>query len=429
MKVAIFLESIIFSLPFLAFLPFVVFSLWKPRKVFKSADFIVLLYFFFLAMGFLYTLIHPEIYKYPPNIFAMLYLILCLAIYILPITVVQRRSVRFIDLGGRRLFFLLCLVFALGSFISIVFFFFKVYDVFVYGVGAYRLDLNYGNATPFQSSIVSKVSVLFSLFFGFVQLLGLIVIVTDFFGKRSKVFGLILIFLSTSYVLNSLAFAGRDGVVFWILSLLFNVVFIRSLFSVDSVNFVFRWLFFLGLILVVPFIMISVARFGSGTVDSIFYYIAHQLSSFNDYFSADLPLYYGEGAFSDIKRYLGFDVYVDRGSFKYEYLQRNVVPWTWGYFIGSLIFDFGKFGTFFFLCALAVFVYVVVAKKTKSSVLSVVMPIDIILVFYLYCQIGIMGVFYFKHAVMNNYMIAVIILSFTIYLLRVLGGGYRVKVS
>lgn len=421
------MEVIVFGIPVLAILPYFFNFLFRSRRLIKVADFMIFLYFFFLFSGFIYAIFHPSGYKYPPSIVAMLFLVVCLCVYMAPIIFFQKRSSAFLDLCNKKIFIFLCIFFSLGSFSSIIYFSYKAYDVFVYGVGQYRLDLNQGMVSPLESSVFNSFNVLFSTMFGVTQLLGLIVLSTSLFGRFSKHFGLFMLFLSVSYVLNSLAFAGRDGVVFWIISLCFNVVLVRSLFSVNGLEFIFKWLFFLGVGMLVPFLVISYARFGDGMLYSIFYYVSHQLVTFNDYFSANLPIYYGDSGFSEIKKYLGLDVYLERGSLSYEYMQRGVIPWVWAYFIGSLLLDFGRLGTLCFLVLMSIFMFIVILKKTRRSAANKIIPLDALLVFFLYCQIGFMGVFYFKHAVMNNYVIALLLMSFLLYIVRVFFGGFVVK--
>lgn len=109
-----------------------------------------------------------------------------------------------------------------------------------------------------------------------------------------------LVFSSLSYVIYIFAYVGRDGVVYWLMTVVaLYLVFCSHLDPVDKKRIVV-----IGLIgaavLLIPFGMITVSRFfdaDQGAGWSFFEYFGAQIHNFSDYSSIDRPVTYGLQSF------------------------------------------------------------------------------------------------------------------------------------
>ena len=393
---------------------------FSPTKLF--GDFISLLYFLSLFLGVVYFGLYPESSIYCPSLAAMIFLSLCLVVYFAPLYYFQRRRRLALDVINRDFFKLFCVVMLIGGIFSIAKYAPLAIEVLSGDIRAFRLGRNAGLIDVGSKSLIDTFFAGFATFFGIAQLLGLIVFSSKLFGKWSNIIGIMLLLSSISYVLNAFSFAGRDGVVYWVLSLLINIILVRTLLGGYHVTKLKNILSFSILLLLTTFLLITISRFPSKTVYYIFNYSSHQLVTFNDVYILDPPLYYGDLNFSEIK-----GIFVDKESLLTrkalfdDYLDQDVIPWRFKFFVGSFLADFGKVGTLLIMASMAFLVFVLLVKKRRLSTNSKVISIDALFLLYLYCQIGFMGVFYFKHMSLNNYMLALIGLSFVLYSFRLIG--------
>lgn len=415
----------------LYYLPIV--SLFLYRLFFKRSfsplnlygDFILLIYLFPLGLGFFYALsvqgnAGPEI-----SAWAMFYLSFAFFLYFSPLFYFQTRREFSINLINKALFKLLCVFLLFGGIYAIVLFIPKAIFAIQFGAADFRARTLVGDITVFTGSMYETIAVGFSSFFGLSQLLAFLVLATKLFGRMSNFFAIGLLASSTSYIFNSFAFAGRDGVIFWGISFVFCYVFIRRWVSLSLPRSL--WLF---LVLVLGtgvgiFVLITINRF-----DHLFYifsYGAQQLYEFNALFVIDPPLYNGWNGFREILSALGMGGELSRQCYWNYYLSNNVQPWTFKFFIGSLFRDFGKVGTLISLLIPSTVVFLWLVKKRKQDSVTNVVPLDHVILIYLYGQIGFMGVFYFKHSALNWYLVVFLILIFLLRGARLVGFRWVVN--
>ena len=151
----------------------------------------------------------------------------------------------------------------IGGVLSIVKFAPLAKGVFGGEIDVFRIDLNLGKLNIGSKSWIDTLLVGFSTFFGVVQLLGLIVFSSRLFGKWSKIVGIILLLSSISYILNVFSYAGRDGLVYWVLSLLVNILLVKTFLGGYHINRLNAFLGLSVLLLLFPFFIITIARFSS----------------------------------------------------------------------------------------------------------------------------------------------------------------------
>lgn len=358
------------------------------------------------------------------SLWSMVYLCIAFVIYFTPIFYFQRRVEGTINLINPRVFRGLCLFLMVGGIFSLIVFFPKAVYALNFGAAKFRQGLQSGNVSVFNGSVLSTIAVGFSSFFGLCQLLAFLVLVTKSFGRFSGLVAFGLFVASTAYILNVFAFAGRDGIVFWGISFVFCYVFVSRWAILRIPKLIWATIIVFCAVAGAGFLLITINRFDDPFY--VFSYGAQQLYEFNAIFVIDPPLHHGWNAFREIYSAIGVGGDVGRKADWNYYLSNDVKPWTFKFFIGSLLKDFGKIGTLGFLGVFSALVFLWAAKKRPSDSVTKVVPLDHVLLIYLYCQIGFMGVFYFKHSSLNAYLVVYVFLLLLLRLMRLLNVRWLV---
>jgi hypothetical protein len=245
----------------------------------------------------------------------------------------------------------------------------------------------------------------------------------------------LLVCASFSWVVYVLAYAGRDGVIFWGM----NAVALYFLFRLrmaprDRARIV-GIVPIVGAGLFVPMFIITVARSfmgDGGGFWSLFEYFGAQIQNFSDYSSLDrprtnglrtLPLFYAQACnligeqcvtWSDIQGEV-FDAYLSQGK----------EPWLFGTFVSDLVGDFGYVGTLIAVALFAVVVRSVCSIKHRGRPLSLSRLFAILLLF----QIPFWGVFYFRFSIANGYLVVNTALCLAVLVLESIAAAHRRKLA
>ena len=230
---------------------------------------------------------------------------------------------------------------------------------------------------------------------------------------------LLLIFSSLSYVTYILAYVGRDGVVYWLMtSVMIFVLFRRHLDRADR-----RRVGLLGLLvtvtIMIPFGVITIARFfdaDQGAGWSFFEYFGAQIQNFSDYSSMDRPITYGIASFpmfvSGGCAVMGLDcpsfLTIKDAVFD-EYLNQGKAPWVFGTFVSDFVGDFGNIGALTFLLVFSMLCTRACSVGGRSNGLSLS---RLLLILFLFL-IPYWGVFYFRFSIINGFI--VVNLAFVIF--------------
>jgi len=201
------------------FLPF-------NRFIFNPAGFVVALYLiglvFSISLGFIATV---SVYKL--SFWTMLYLSILFILYFTPLFLATSAGHQFIDISQKKIIHYLAWIFAIGSVFSFIYFLDSAIYMMSGDVGQKRNDWSwYGFRDIEFDPTLNFVATGFATFFGLIQLLAYYV---KFFLRQSlqnNVLFWLLVLGSLSYVVLVLSFAGRDGIVYWI----FSIVFVDLLF-------------------------------------------------------------------------------------------------------------------------------------------------------------------------------------------------------
>jgi oligosaccharide repeat unit polymerase len=219
---------------------------------------------------------------------------------------------------------------------------------------------------------------------------------------------------SFSYVIYVLAYVGRDGVIFWAMSYIFCFLIFKQFISSAIQKKIKQYAIISLSILIIPFMAITIARFAKSTGGiswQLISYAGQQIQNFNDAFNINAPLTYGRGAFKEFIAFFDFiGLDITKGPSKdvrwSYYLEKGVQPWVFRTFIGSLMSDFGKFGTIVFLM---LFYSITLRSLKRLSKTGIFNLSNLVLFMFLY-QVVLFGIFYFRLADSNFYIITIFLL-------------------
>ncbi|MGW8461569.1 O-antigen polymerase [Pseudomonas sp. CLCA07] len=232
-------------------------------------------------------------------------------------------------------------------------------------------------------------------------------------GRRS--IALLHLVSSTAYIFYILSYAGRDGVVFWIMSLVFLFLLFRGFMNRENKKIILIGALLMIIPALIVFMQISVSRFGgdgsAALLFALFDYAGQQVFNFNAHYMIDPPAMHGAISFEpvvELKSWIFGDVFtpLDHKVWFQYFLDRGVIPWVFPTFIGSFLHDFGKLGMLlaaFFMFLLAR-VTLLCIKRTKTF------PFSNFLLFILVFQIVSWGVFYYRQYSAFYYLVAMFLL-------------------
>lgn len=221
----------------------------------------------------------------------------------------------------------------------------------------------------------------------------------------------LLLIASLSYVVYILAYVGRDGVIYWLMTAgMVFLVFRHKMNPLDRVK-----ISIVGaccaVVILVPFMMITISRFfdaDQGGAWSIFRYFGMQLINFSDYSSINRPATHGIANFPMFANPvctlldLNCDSWPDVKEHVFDlYLEQGVEPWLFGTFVSDLAADFGNHGA-----VLAVLLYAILCDRviTRFRGLHGYSLARLLLILFL-VLLPYWGVFYFRFAISNGYIV------------------------
>lgn len=276
-----------------------------------------------------------------------------------------------------------------------------------------RLDLQYGQ------EVLGSYG-LFNSFFSLVGNLFYISIILCFVNLAmigrggSRIRAIMLMLSSGVYVLYVLAYVGRDGFVYWLMSYVFLYLLFRNFLTLSIRKQINRLAFVLASLAFVAFMLITISRFSErgSIIISLLDYSGSQIFYFNDHYMVDGPLQMGLINFKnflEIGAFLGFNEtpYFNRFEWFSFYKARDVVPWVFSTYIGSFLFDFGKAGTLFLVATISLFSYISLRRHEKAGYLA----FSNIIIFVMCSQILTWGVFYYRQFSAGYSLVAMVIIS------------------
>lgn len=250
-------------------------------------------------------------------------------------------------------------------------------------LSTYRQEADFYSTGLFKGGLVLSLCIYLSelffvpqfLFFYFLQ-----------FNDVNRGLKIRLFFASFSFAFMTLMFAGRDGMVFWVMNALIFFSLYKQSYSKETIKAIKKGGIFIFSLLLIPFLAISFARFfitGSSsfadTAAPFFEYIGQGPHIFCQSFyvnSADISGYeissLSGQAVQNLQIYLG---------------------WTFGTFVKSLIWTFGKYWAVLVAITMSLIIRIVIDMHNKKGD---IWSFFIIIMLY---QIPYWGVFYYRYSI------------------------------
>ncbi|MGZ0718273.1 O-antigen polymerase [Pseudomonas palleroniana] len=234
-------------------------------------------------------------------------------------------------------------------------------------------------------------------------------------GSRAKAF--IHLLCSTVYIFYILSYVGRDGFVYWAMSLGFFLLFFKGFMPKRNIRLLVLCASGLTIPALLVFIKITISRFGgeggSDVLGALLDYAGQQVFHFSAHYLVDAPPLGGKMDFAPVsvlKASLFGEVYepFDREAWFAIYLEKGVVPWVFTTIIGSFLHDFGRTG-----CIVAiVLIFFVTRMLLRGVKISGVFKLSELIMFILMFQVVSWGVFYYRQYSAFFYIVVMLLLFF-----------------
>lgn len=326
---------------------------------------------------------------------------LFIMLYLLPFRLFNEAKIKTLKLPNKQFLDYFSLIIIVLSFYSIIFYSSTVRFIFSLGdLGAAR-DIRYVEGEFVEAGILNTIASVSAANYVFA-------IVLYFIYKtigNSKTRCRLLFISSFSNAIHVLSFVGRDGIVFWIFTFVFCYAFFRPYLQKSQKKDIEKVFIIGGSVLLVPFFLISLSRFGSsggGTGNSIISYLGQSFVQGPIYFSLDQkPIYLGES----FPLFKGFFNNTSIGSSRM--IVGEWVSWMFSTFIVSLYISLDLSGLIV-LTLVMLFLFRITVGKA-----GYVMNLGQMAVYILYFQVIAEGVFYFCHYSRggNLFIISTLVLS------------------
>lgn len=231
-----------------------------------------------------------------------------------------------------------------------------------------------------------------------------------------------LVFASLSYVIYILAYVGRDGSIYWLMTaMLVFIIFYGQIPAQLRRRIVVLGAFMGGLVLL-PIVVITIGRFANsetGLGGGIWEYFGAQIDNFSDYSSIERPVTYGamnfpliKGTICSILGTIRCENWEDVKPFIFDqYLYQGMAPWLFGTYISDFVADFDYTGTVVLLAVFGLISHWACIGRDSNRRMSLSRILFIILLFLT----PYWGVFYFRFGIINSFLLVNLVFIFLIW--------------
>lgn len=242
---------------------------------------------------------------------------------------------------------------------------------------------------------------------------------------------LLLLGSSLSYVIYILAYVGRDGIVYWLMTAAMMVIIFRPHLSASTLRLVLASGMALAGLMLVPFFIITLARFVDtqhGSAWSVLEYFGTQIYTFSDYSTLERPLTLGVMNFpmfaSGACWIVGLEcpTWIDIKEIVFEqYLIQAKEPWLFGTYVSDFVGDFGYWGTSILLLLFALLCHHACSYQKRRITLT--LP-RLLLILFLFL-VPYWGVFFFRFSIVNGYIIVNLMFIVFVYFTMIIFARLR----
>ena len=246
---------------------------------------------------------------------------------------------------------------------------------------------------------------------------------------------------SLSYIVYILAYVGRDGIIYWMMTVLAVFLVFRPQLSARVRFYTVSTIAGLGVVMMVPFLIITRSRFSENSLTSLLDYFGAQIQNFGDYSTIYRPQTGGLQNFPLFYEWLctltstRCEIWTSvRPSVFSVYLGQGKEPWLFATFVSDWVADFGYLGALALVCTF--FVQCWMLCRTSHGSAKMTLP-RLLLIMFLFL-VPYWGVFYFRFGISNSYIVVNMVFITVVWLTQVLlpappvaagGGEYPNKVQ
>ena len=332
----------------------------------------------------------------------MLQFVSFILLFLLPFRQFNESNIKQIVLPSREFLNIFSNIIIVLSFLSIAFYGTSVVNIFSMS------DLGYARDTMGEENLYFEAGLLATI--GSVAASNYVFAIALFFIYKiignSKTRCALLLISSFSEPVQVLAFVGRDGIVFWIFTFVMCFLFFRPYLPVETRKRTVRLVLKAGLVMFIPFFLISTARFSKsdiGTVGSVISYLGHAFIQGPLFFGIEnKPNSYGAG----------FPLFYELTGYTRPHTDSLItigdwISWRFSTFVVSLYQNISLVGLII-VCFSMYVVFMSTIGRVKSKI-----NLGHFTLYLLYFQIISQGVFYFKQYTRggNLFIITTILLS------------------
>lgn len=335
--------------------------------------------------------------------FPLLEFDLFLLAFLLPFRIYNESSIDRLKLPSLQFLNAFSTIVIILSFYSILFFAGSVRNIMsMSDLGAARNTHNAGEMY-FEAGIMATIATVSAANYVFAIVLYFIYKVIGGANRRC----LLLLISSLSRPISVLAFVGRDGIVFWIFTFVFCYAFFRQYMPKQMRKQTLKPLFVAGGLFAIPFLLISISRFGSsyegGTGASFVSYLGHAFIQGPLFFGIpDKPITPG-AVFPLFYEITGMSRPVAMGGG----MVGEWVSWKFSTFVVSLYASLDLRGLIITVVLMFLFFYITTGRA------KTMLNMGQFTIYLLYFEIIGEGVFYFCHATRggNLFIVTTLLLS------------------
>jgi oligosaccharide repeat unit polymerase len=347
---------------------------------------------------------------YPPNYLSTLYLTACILLCVWAFRNVRIADVARLSVPEQVVRPIENFLIAVQSF-SILFFLPFASEAVRGDSNVYRLELADTMETLAAFGAVNTVAGHASHLFTATLVLAFLRLSPTAESGRNVFRAVLLACASLSWIVYVLAYAGRDGVVYWGLTAAALYFLFRQRLASRDKALIARMAPVIGGAMLFPMVVITAARFFSGDSGGFwwqFEYFGAQIQNFSDYWSIDRPRTDGLRTFPFLYApacellSARCETWPDiAGDVFDEYLIQGKEPWLFGTFVSDFVGDFGHIGAFVLISFFAAATSVVCSSKRRGTNLTLSRLLVIILLFL----VPFWGVFYFRFSIANGFLL------------------------
>lgn len=323
--------------------------------------------------------------------------------FLLPFTTFNEHNVKILRLPSWKIMNIFSNIIIFLSLYSIYFYSFAVREIFTLDLSEAR-DSRYGMDAEefFEVGFENTVASVSASFYVFAIMLFFIYLIKG----KSKWRCLLLFLSSFSEAIHVLAFVGRDGVVFWIFTFIFEYFFFKDYLSSSMQKKVRNFSIITISIILIPFIIITQGRFEGKEYIAMLDYMGQPFINGTLFFGMEeQPRNYGYnfplfweliGSTSPSKK-----IWSGGGTDSKYFMT----------FVYGMVLSLGYLGTII-ICLISR----LIIKRTFSNV-NEIFPLYKFFIYLMYFQVFSEGVFYFRHHTRggNLYILLSFVFAFVFY--------------